>query len=309
MMSSPSPLRLHDHAAVIVTFHPDLDVLRQQLASLGSVGQVVLVDNGSPRERQEALGVLAGHDARVALILLPDNEGLAAALNLGIARASERGACSVLMLDQDSLFSPDVPARLLEALDTLQRERGQLCCIGPALRDPQSGMSHGFHYIANGWRWARAFPAPSDPPFPVANLNGSGTTVSLELLRKVGPLDASLFIDHIDTDYSFRVLDQGFALYGLPGVVFEHQMGERGRRIWLLGWRVWPERSPQRHYYLFRNTVRLLGRRHVPMVWKSWAIAKLAAAMLVVGLTDPRRKEQLRMMWKGIAEAMWGRSA
>ncbi|QDE38787.1 glycosyltransferase [Luteibacter pinisoli] len=308
-MPKPTMLRLQEHAAVIVTFHPDIVTITRQVSLLDDLAHVIFVDNGSGQEALKALRGLAAGNDHVEVLELGGNEGLAAALNAGIECAAARGARSVLLLDQDSLFEPSAPTRLLDGLNRVQQDTGRLCCAGPVLLDPETGMNHGFHYVANGWRWARAFPPSSAAPIAVANLNGSGTTMPIDLFRVLGPLDASLFIDHVDTDWSFRVLHGGFGLFGLPSVAFDHRMGERGRRIWLLGWRVWPERSPLRHYFLFRNTVRLLGRQHVPSVWKVWAVGKMAVSVVVVGLTDARRGSQLGMMWKGIREAVQERRA
>jgi rhamnosyltransferase len=80
-------------------------------------------------------------------------------------------------------------------------------------------------------------------------------------------------------------------------------MGEASRRIWLFGWRVWPSRSPQRHYYLFRNAVALMRRQYVPVVWKTWAVAKLVLTAVVHGLHGDRRREQLQQMWRGARAA------
>jgi len=145
----------------------------------------------------------------------------------------------------------------------------------------------------------------------VANLNGSGTLVPFEVFHKVGGLSSDLFIDHVDTDWAFRVAAAGYALYGIPWARFRHRMGVRGIRFWFFGWRLWPYRSPARHFYLFRNTVRLLRADGVPAVWKAWAPVKLVATMLVHLLFDPARWAQLRAMLRGLREGFgdWTRGA
>src|SRR5690606_18738393 len=133
------------------------------------------------------------------------------------------------------------------------------------------GLQHGFHCM-DGWRWSRRFPGQGDAdPIACANLNGSGTMVRTKLFLDLGGLDETLFIDHVDTEWSFRVLAAGHALFGIPRAQFNHGMGERGLRFWWFGWRVWPQRAPMRHYYLFRNTVNLWTRDYVPRVWKAWS--------------------------------------
>jgi rhamnosyltransferase len=300
----PGLLTVGGLASVTVTFNPDLHLLEKQISALADVGLSVIVDNASTPEILQALRCLLERYPRIALIQMSTNVGLAAALNEGITRARSRAPeiGAVLLLDQDSTFANDVPARLIDALNRVQVESGTLCCVGPALVDPSAGMAHGFHYVAHGWLWSRAYPSHEAPPFPIANLNGSGTTMSLDLIDRIGPLDATLFIDHVDTEWSFRVTSQGYRLFGIPWLSFDHLMGDRGRRLWLFGWRVWPERSPLRHYYLYRNTVNLLGRAYVPRVWKIWAVAKAIMTLFVVSIHGPERGKHWGMMGKGVVD-------
>lgn len=294
-----------DVVAITVTYRPDFDLLGAQQTALRGVRSIV-VDNGSGDAAVEALRALIAISLNAELVVLPRNVGLAAGLNAGIDAARRKGATSVLLLDQDSTFGADLPASLLDALNEAQATSGRLACVGPALIDVATGMPHGFHYIADGWRWAQSSPsATSHAPFPVDNLNGSGTIMSMKLVDTVGRLDDGLFIDHIDTDWAFRVKAAGYALYGIPWVHMDHRMGERGWRLWLLGWRVWPERSPRRHYYLFRNTIVLMRRPYVPTVWKAWALMKLWLTAFMAGF-DPRRAEHWRMMRRGWSDARAG---
>lgn len=294
-------------ASITVTYHPDIAVVERQLQALGSCGHRIVVDNGSPNEYRLALRALVSRMPGTSLLELVDNLGLAAGLNAGINAigGADVEIHAILLLDQDSEFTATAPLELVEALNSAQSISGTMCCVGPVMTDPAAGMAHGFHYVAHGWRWARAYPPSSSRElFPVANLNGSGTLMPTRMVAAVGPLDATLFIDHVDTEWSFRVLSRGYSLYGVPWVQFQHRMGEAGRRIWLLGWRVWPERSPLRHYFLYRNTVRLMRRNYVPRVWKAWAAMKMMVTVCVTICIDSRRLEQVRMMSKGVREAM-----
>ncbi len=294
-------------AAITVTFHSDLALLETQLQALQDVRRRIVVDNASPPESRPALRQVVQRTGG-ELIELSENRGLAAGLNAGICRAcSDDNVRTVLLLDQDSVFERSVPQAMLSALHDIQIATGKLACVGPTMLDVSSGLSHGFHVI-RGWRWARIYPPADTKTFlPVANLNGSGIMASVELIEQAGLMEEQLFIDHIDTEWSFRVLSKGFRLYGLPWLAFRHIMGESSRRFWLFGWRVWPQRSPLRHYYLFRNTVRLLRRNYVPPTWKGWAVVKLILTICVTTIMDKRRTMQLRMMLRGVIAGSRGR--
>jgi len=297
-------------ACIVVTYHPDMAMLARQIAALPPDSAIVLVDNASGASIPDQLKALTGDRKQTSVISNGENLGLAAAINLGASEVRKRWSDIefLLLLDQDSVPQAGSVDLLLEQLRELSHASPPAACVGPNMLDPETGLTHGFHR-QTGWRWTRHYPE-SDTSTPIAcsNLNGTGTLVRAELFLSLGGLDEDLFIDHVDTEWSFRVLHAGYGLYGIPNAVFAHHMGESTRRIWLFGWRAWPMRSPGRHYYLFRNAVRLMGRSYVPRVWKTWAVAKLMLTIVIHLLSDPERWTQLREMSRGVRSGLSERS-
>lgn len=294
-----------DYATVTVTFNPEADVLLRQLEALPSSCMKVIVDNASKPELRTEIAALASRVRNVHCLWNETNLGLAAAVNAGVHAVRDRASDLplVLLLDQDTEPRPGSCDALREGLERLRREGRHVGGVGPVLMDPDTGLQHGFHQCTR-WKWRRVYPACANAPVPCANLNGSGTLVEIAVFLAVGGLDESLFIDHLDTDWSFRVLAKGLELWGIPSAIFEHRMGQAGKRLWFFGWRIWPERSARRHYFLFRNAVVLMRRPYVPRVWKTWAVAKLGATALITFIGGPRRSEQLSSMFRGVADAL-----
>lgn len=291
-------------AAVVVTYRPDMRLFSMLLEALPLEVRVVVVDNGSARADIGEIAQLLSKRTGARLLGNELNTGLAAAINQGAAALKDEQVEFLLLLDQDSIPQPGALAALRDGFLELEAAGETVGCVGPRLLDPASGLEHGFHAM-RGLRWIRVFPRPGGARFvPCANLNGSGTLVRANLFEHMGGLDEELFIDHVDTDWSFRVLDAGFGLFGIPGAAFHHSMGERGIRFWFMGWRVWPVRSPQRHYFLFRNSMTLMRRPYVPAVWKCWAIAKLAATLLGHAVFDARRLAQASHMLRGLRDGL-----
>lgn len=289
-------------AIVTVTFNPCLDVLEVQLRALPDNCTKIIVDNASAPDTANQLELLAARLTNVELLRNIHNLGLAAAINLGVRRANELAARPrfVLLLDQDSEPQLGSIETLLSGFATLETNGVKVGCVGPLLLDPDTGLTHGFHQV-DRWRWKRAYPQKaSTAPLPCASLNGSGTLAPLSLFLELGGLDESLFIDHVDTEWSFRVLSAGYSLWGIPDATFSHRMGQTGARLWFFGWRVWPVRTPNRHYFLFRNAITLLRRPYVPTVWKTWAVLKLMLTIIVVALAGPERVRQLASINRGV---------
>lgn len=296
-------------ATVTVTFNPDLALLDAQWRALPVGCMKFIVDNASRPDVFARIDALAAQRPDVRILRNDANLGLAAAVNRGVYAAASMPAPAtfVLLLDQDSEPQADSVATLVQSFQDLETSGRRVGCVGPTLRDPQTRLVHGFHQCTR-WRWKRVYPALNvEEPVPCANLNGSGTLVRTALFVQMGGLDESLFIDHVDTEWSFRVLHSGYGLWGIPNAVFDHRMGESSVRFWWFGWRVWPSRSPLRHYYLFRNAVMLMRRPYVPSVWKCWAVAKLAATAGVALLTFRHAKAQLSHMQRGVRDAFAAR--
>lgn len=289
-------------ATVTVTFQPDMQMLSEQLRALPEDSVKIVVDNASEEVLKVQIRRLVGSVPHAVILENTSNEGLAAALNRGVRALSEWApqATDVLLLDQDSLPMRDSVQTLLDALVGLRGRGERVGCVGPILLDPDTGLEHGFHQ-ATRWRWRRVHPVfGARDLVHCSNINGSGTLVSVELYLDMGGLDESLFIDHVDTEWSFRIAAAGYGLWGVPGAVFEHRMGQAGARYWLFGWRVWPLRSPHRMYFLYRNAVVLMKRDYVPNVWKFWAVVKLLVTAMVVTVLGPRRRAQFERMREGV---------
>ncbi len=261
----------------------------------------MVVDNASLPQEVAALKALIAGRPNAQLLEFDKNLGLSAALNAGAALAPD--ADFFLLMDQDSEPQHCAIESLLQGFLRLERQGVAVGCVGPRLVDDTTGLQHGFHCV-DGWRWVRRFPESGDSPVACSNLNGSGTLVRRSLYDALGGLDEDFFIDHIDTDWAFRVSASGYGLFGIPEAAFTHRMGDSSLRFWLFGWRVWPQRSALRHYYLFRNALRLLRRPYVPSVWKGWAVVKLLLTFAVHMVVDPQRVAQARAMFRGVRDGL-----
>lgn len=302
-----TPYAVHNRTpltVVTVTFHPDLAKLERQLAVLPPDVVSIIVDNASNAQEVVEIKRLVAARPHTFLIENERNLGLAAATNQGAFQASKQlpSYGFLLLMDQDSQPQLGAIEYLVSAFLQLEDQGRPVGCVGPCLLDAATGLKHGFHAI-RGCRWARIFPGTNTEPVSCANLNGSGTLMRISLYQSLGGLDEDFFIDHVDTEWAFRVIAAGFELFGVPKAIFNHSMGERGVRFWWFGWRVWPQRSPQRHYYLFRNACRLLRLSYVPYIWKFWAVIKLLLTMLVYLTFDARRLSHMHNMMIGMRDA------
>lgn len=291
---------------VTVSYFPDLMVLTRQLAALPDDAVKLVVDNSGECPARHQLRAMLRDWPSVKLIESECNIGLAAAFNLGAEQLRVEQCSEILLLDQDSEPQPGAVLALHQQWQKLSVTNPRVGAVGPRLCEAGSGIEHGFHCLRRGL-WIRYVPeVGATQAVRVAGLNGSGTLMSLSLYQDLGGLDESLFIDHVDTEWSFRLCAAGYQLLGLPSVRFEHRMGQSTIRIWLLGWRAWPSRSPLRHYYLYRNTLHLLRLPHPPWPWKFWAIARMVLNYAVQWCAGAEGMAQRREMLRGLNDG-WHR--
>ncbi len=289
--------------AVLVTHQPDPQTLAAALGALApQVGALVLVDDatGDPRFRDFCAGY---RDLQV--IPLPENRGLAHALNAGIERArSIAGITHVLLLDQDSVPENGMVCALKSALDRLGR-REKVAAAGPRFRDPRERRDAPFVRIRFPFN-RKLHCTEACPEIRCDFLITSGSLIPLAVLDETGGMDETLFIDNVDMDWCFRVRAAGYALYGVCAARMRHSLGASRRRLPGLprGIVVHP---PRRLYYMMRNRLLLYRRAHTPRAWIAQdlprALVKLALFSIVVG---PRR-ENLRHMIAGLRAGMAGR--
>jgi rhamnosyltransferase len=290
--------------AVIVSYQPDLVGLRNLVDRVASqVGAVVLVDNASDPLWQQTLS--ATLLARGGALLVQDtNLGLAAAQNIGIDWARSRGCDYVLLLDQDSEPADGMVAALLAALQALARTQ-RVAAVGPRFHDRREDRHAPF--VRLGFPLNRKLWCTSGEQVIACDfLISSGMLVPMAVLDDVGSLDAGLFIDNIDLEWSFRARAQGYSLYGVCATTMYHTLGD-ARRALPFGLGQIVVHGPSRLYYMMRNRVRLYRLPHTPRVWIAQDLPRVLVKLLLFGVLIGPRRRNLRCMFYGLWDGVRGR--
>ncbi len=293
--------------AVVVTFNPDITVLRRALQRLkGQVSGVVVVDNGS-RNRDE-LRVVDDVDDRIELVWLTENRGIGYAHNVGIARVRTHGGGYVLILDQDSIPAADMVHALTSVANRVQALHSKVGAVGARYVGRHAG-NDSFFVQFGALKFRRVFCGAGTQPerFVKADfLISSGTLFPIATLEKVGGMDEGLFIDHVDTEWFLRANRQGYYSYGACDALMEHGLGDETIRIWFGRWRFVPRHRPFRYYYMFRNSILLYKREYAPGRWIWNDVLRLMFIFVVFGLFSKRRGEYMKMMWRGMIDGVRG---
>ena len=285
---------------IVVIFNPNISRLTELLDSLTSFNNVKLVDNAS--RNVDDLKQLVQQYPNIQMIFLATNCGLAEAQNRAVDLIENKLTDSVfiLLLDQDSVPVDKCIDVLHDYAQELINQGMKLGVIGPALLDSFSASRFGF--IKNGKRFYKD--EAKNNIFECDGINSSGSLIPLNVWQELGGNNGELFIDHVETDWCFRARAAGYVCYGTFDAVLSHSMGESTLKYWLFGWRTMPDRTPERHYYLFRNSIFLQKQEYVPNSWKCKNILKLILTMGYFGVFHRYRAKHLSNMCIGVKDGV-----
>jgi len=296
--------------AVVVTFNADKSDLGSLLdALLSQVEHIVVVDNASLSDMASALVPWRGKN--VELLQMPENFGIAAAQNAGIERAMALDADFVLLSDQDSHPPASMVSELLGAMIPAgsDKEIGQVAAVGPTHVDRRTGQASFFLMERSGIpRRSRSTDVRKNRSshIEVSFLMASGTLIPIQVIKKIGGMRSSYFIDHVDTEWCFRAKAAGFRLIGIPACRLAHRLGDSVSQVWFFGNRQVMHHSPLRDYYMFRNTILMLRDTPMSFIWRFyflWRLVQFAGYFLVF---SENRRERCRLMCLGLMHGFAG---
>lgn len=263
-----------DVVVVVVWFNPTQECVDNLDTYRLLVDRVLVVDNSSV-DHSELL-----RDRNVEYIPLLKNFGVGYAFNRGVDFAVSHGCRLLVTMDQDSSFVADDFARYLDIIK-LHRADESIAVYSPLLN--VSGNS--------------------DLPEPKNFIISSGSAYTAQCLRLVGPFNADLFIDEVDTEYCCRVRRAGLRLVAIPSVAMRHKIGSPiVRKFFFIRIRA-RNHDRVRKYYMTRNRLWVASRYSdcVSGVWMT--ILKDALKVLLLEHDKGRRLHAMvigvRDFWRG----------
>jgi len=273
---------------IVTVYNPDIPSLNANLLSYANQAASLVVCDNSDNEafRRRVIAVL--EDFSNAIYLSMDgNIGIAAAQNRGIGHGIALGYEYFIEIDQDSKLPSNFVEEISSSYLRLVEEGHAVAGIGPvAVRDD------GFVYDGQ---------ETNGRIVSVDKTLSSGFFFTKSAFERVGPKDESLFIDYVDWEWCWRASQYGLTTYVDRAISIGHMLGDGHRRIF--GFNVGLP-APIRHYYQYRNGLRLLRRRYVPLPWRlkrALIMAfKLPVYAYLVGDGASRRK----YMFKGVIDAV-----
>jgi rhamnosyltransferase len=275
-------LRPERLAAVVTAYKPGADLFDRFAQIIDVCHCFVVVDN---TPGGHAFGPVP---ARVQIVQDGENKGLGRALNLGLDAARRAGANTAILFDQDSTPDTGFLQHMLNAHAGLIRAQGARAAIGPLFLDDAVGLPPA------------AGPA-SGSLKPLTCLPTSGLLFRLDAPGADQRFSEDLFLDFVDFDWCWRLRMHGWRFFRATDIGMPHRLGLAQRRLLGLTYHV---PAPYRHYFQFRDTLRLVARSHVPLYSKLRLTALLPLKALAYPFMLDRGPERARWMARGVADAL-----
>lgn len=288
--------------AVIVSFNPNTEVFTKIIKkTMSQVSEIIIVDNGSDVTMLREVEILTHSYDNIKLIKLASNVGIASAQNIGIETALTLNCTHILFLDHDSIPDTKMVSCLLEVEEQLLENGVKVGAIGPTCVDRRTNTASGFVKKEKIFI-SRVYPDQNTKFIETDFLISSGTLVRANVLNDIGSMNDGYFIDHVDTEWCFRVTAKGYKLYGSASALLNHSLGECVVRVWCGRWREIPQHKPFRYYYIFRNTISMVKNTDMTLSWKITHLYRLFIFFAFFSLVGNQRMNNIKMIMRGIKD-------
>ncbi|WP_163144061.1 glycosyltransferase family 2 protein [Bacillus sp. 22-7] len=247
--------------AGIVLFNPEIDRLTDNIAAIKEqVNKIILIDNNSNNSDQ----ILKEYELSEEFIIVRNNEnkGIATALNQICEIAEKNEYEWVLLLDQDSVCSPN----LIESYKKYISDES-VALLTPYIIDINKLSFDEYSELK--------LPETSAVNWAIT----SGSLIRLKTWEKVGRFYDDLFIDAVDIDYSIRLKLNGYKQirvnreyllqevgHAEPTCIMRPHKDNSGK--WTIKRYYRSNHSLLRQYYMTRNNI-IIARKYsqyIPMM-------------------------------------------
>lgn len=233
--------------ASIVTYNPDINRLKENLAALhNQVDSVIIIDNASNNVSEiETLLAAYSKNDKIVFIKNNTNRGLAAALNTALVTAKELSFQWLITMDQDSVLPEGYVLACKHFL--IKYPKNKIGILSPRIIDRN-----------NENEIATIDKNPEQEYAEIVSCITSGAFTNIDACLEFGGFDEDFFIDRIDFDLCINLRKHGFSTYVLNNQHLLHELGNISKhKMYFFKTKHTTNHSAERLYYIYRNSIKL----------------------------------------------------
>lgn len=214
--------------SIVTVTYNSADVIEDFIASLSAQSftdfEVLFIDNAST---DDTLEIIKRHpDPRFIIIANQQNLGFTAGCNQGIRHALNNGRSSVLLINNDTTFPPDLLVKLTHGLSQAPVTVPKMLYHSPA---NQIWTAGGRFLRFNGFRSAHigldeTDHGQYDTPANISFAPMCCMLIKTSVFQSIGLLDEAIFAYCEDTDFCIRLGKASLAVHYVPDAVIYHKV-------------------------------------------------------------------------------------
>lgn len=287
--------------ALAVLFNPSEQHIHNLLRLKRLCDNIVAVDNSPIVDEQLHERI---QTARIDILSNFNKGGVAGAYNKGIERLIEKDCRILFIFDQDSKVPDDYFAQMLNACLTLD---GPHFLIGPKIFDINVNRYLPAHVIGRFSLKPVPLTDQKRGLIRCSSIITSGSVMSANTYRTLGPFTEDYVIDHVDTEYSFRAMCKGVPVYVNTSLVLKHEVGKRTDHKVLFFKLIQWNTGPLRQYYSARNCIHVSRRYGVRFPLLILINIITVQQILSIAFYEEDKRKKIIAMVAGIIDGLRGR--
>jgi rhamnosyltransferase len=251
-------------AAVVILYHPSLDIISNIQSYYNYVDVIYVFDNSETKSFEQAkFSTLSKiryyHDFQ--------NKGIANRLNTACTQAVKEGFHWLLTMDQDTGFDEEAVKNYLRCFENFEG------------KDNVAGFGTNFNKEnVTGTADCHAK--------NIHRIITSGMLLNLSLYEKIGGFDESLFIDLVDDEYCIAAKKLGYTLIQFSHIYMSHNLGEQVHRSSIKSLFLIKKKknihAPLRCYYMYRNMLYIKKKYKGSNIWLAENIKRIVISHIIV---------------------------
>lgn len=263
---------------IIILYNPSINMINNIFHNAKGIEKLIIIDNSDFSNEKK---IISANKFKTNYDYIPNkkNIGLAKAINIGMKILCSLGIEWCLVLDQDSKIVNDILNIYLSYIEKHKNDR-----IG--VLGPQYEYDNRIIKKTSGKRNKRWMML-------------SGNMISIPAYIDVGGFNEGFFIDGLDVDFGYRLIEHGYEVVQLLGAVIHHCPGERNKirlgNIELF----YGKAEPFRYYHQARA-----GVYNGLCYSKIYGFYELARKLFKILFLFDHKKIYLRAFWYGVLDGV-----
>lgn len=266
--------------ATVIWYNPDNENINNIKTYINYVEKIYIIDNSMKSNMKLSSSL---NNDKIEYVYNNKNLGIAKALNFACEKAINDGFEWILTMDQDSSFDSDGIKKYFETFDNMEKKN--------------IGIFSPRHILKND---TKEFDESSDF-LEVDHVMTSGNLLNLSVWEKIGKFDENLFIDEVDSEICFRIIESGYKVIQLNKIRMFHELGNLEKRNFFTRKISVLNHNHIRKYYIMRNKFYMLKK------YKKYRLRYIYYILndfFKVIFYEKDKLRKLKYMFKGITDFM-----